>query len=409
MIKIKSCALFSLAMLFLSTPLLAQHRNSVYSMFGVGQIIDDCYGVNKSLGGTGIAFHSGTTINYLNPASYTGILPSSFLMETGVYGIYSRSESQSTQQTDGNINVSFFSSSIFLTNNWAMNFGIVPFSSVEYKVRYDDTIEGDPGTVEKTFTGNGGLNRVYLGNSIRLYKGLAVGFNAGFIFGPITQTESAEDNGNFSGYELTNNRTAYGFYMDYGLQYSLAMASRTYTIGLIYGASRDLDSSDELVFSYDSNVHPLDAGVITDLKVPQKFGGGIAVEGSRYRAGFDYQWQQWSGINFTDRYTDTRNSSRYSLGLELTPDVQNKNSWLGSLTYRLGASYKNTYLELENTPIDAATVNVGIGFPWNKINSVNLSVEYGKEGTTNNGLVQNSYWAVYLNFAMHQFWNVHAR
>jgi len=52
----------------------AQARKSVYSMFGVGQIIDNSFGVNKSLGGTGIAFQSGREINYINPASYIGIV-----------------------------------------------------------------------------------------------------------------------------------------------------------------------------------------------------------------------------------------------------------------------------------------------------------------------------------------------
>ena len=67
-------------------------KNSVYSMFGVGQIIDNSFGINKSLGGTGIAFQSGSSVNYLNPASYLGIPPNSFILEIGVYGIYNKSE-----------------------------------------------------------------------------------------------------------------------------------------------------------------------------------------------------------------------------------------------------------------------------------------------------------------------------
>ena len=41
----------------------AQVKKSTYSMFGVGQLADNNYGVNKSLGGTGIAFKSGNAMN----------------------------------------------------------------------------------------------------------------------------------------------------------------------------------------------------------------------------------------------------------------------------------------------------------------------------------------------------------
>ena len=42
----------------------------------------------------------------------------------------------------------------------------------------NDEIEGEFTSFEKNFKGTGGLSRVYLGNSFKIYKGLAVGFNA---------------------------------------------------------------------------------------------------------------------------------------------------------------------------------------------------------------------------------------
>lgn len=51
--------------LAISTEMFGQTPKSVYSMFGLGQMIDKNYGVNRALGGTGIAFQSGNTINIL--------------------------------------------------------------------------------------------------------------------------------------------------------------------------------------------------------------------------------------------------------------------------------------------------------------------------------------------------------
>ena len=64
--------------IFLTNSLFAQAVNSIYSMYGVGLTIDNNFGVNRAMGGTGIAFQSGRSVNYSNPASYLGIFPNSW-------------------------------------------------------------------------------------------------------------------------------------------------------------------------------------------------------------------------------------------------------------------------------------------------------------------------------------------
>jgi len=383
--------------------LTAQVKNSVYSMFGVGQIIDNSFGINKSLGGTGLAFQSGRSINYLNPASYLGIPPNSLNLELGVYGIYNRSKNKNTSQTDGDVNVSYSSASLYVTNWWAFSFGIVPFSSVDYEINSSDEIGGELTSFEKNFKGSGGLSRVYLGNSFKVYKGLAVGFNASYIFGPITQTETAVSNDSFTGYELKNQRTAHSFYLDYGLQYSISNNDWLYTIGLIYGANNKLNVSDDLEFTYDGTTSSLEQDEQLDITIPKKLGLGLALKkGNNFRAGFDYEWKNWSTINFSNPNLDTRNSNRFSIGAEYSPGQSN--DWLKSCFYRLGANYKNSYLEIDNTPINSTGINFGVGIPYNEINMINLSIEYGEEGTLSKGLIKNNYWVFYLNFSLHEFW-----
>jgi len=198
----------------------AQAKNSIYSIFGVGQVIDDSYGINKSLGGTGIAFQSGRTINYLNPASYIGIAPNSVVMESGIYGIFNTSKSNNTSQTDSDLNFSYFSTSFYLSNWWAFSFGIVPFSSINYEINSEDDVEGELTSFDKKIKGSGGLKRIYFGNSFNPIDRLTIGFNTSFLFGSITQVETALDNDNFVRYELKTERDTYSFYLDYGMQYS---------------------------------------------------------------------------------------------------------------------------------------------------------------------------------------------
>ncbi len=381
----------------------AQVKNSVYSMFGVGQISDDSYGINKSLGGTGIAFQSGSSLNYLNPASYLGVFPNSLNMELGLYGIISKSENKKTSQTVSDINVSFFSASLYLKSWWASCFAIVPFSSVDYEINSSDEIGGELTTFEKNYKGTGGLSRVYWGNSFQIYKGLSIGFNASYIFGPITLTETATSNESFTGYQMKNRRTASSSYFDYGLQYAVHNRDWLYTIGMIYGESKKLNTNDDLEFTYERTTSYLEQDSQLDIKIPQKRGVGISIKkGNNFRAGFDYEWKNWSKINFSNPNLDTKNSNRFSIGLEYSPG-QRKN-WLNSLYYRFGANYKNTYLEIDNTPINSMAFNFGVGIPYNGINMINLSVEYGDEGTLSKGLIKNNYWVFYLNFTLHEFW-----
>ncbi len=383
----------------------AQNLNSVYSMFGVGQIIDNHYGINRSMGGTGIAFQSGRSINYLNPASYLGIPPDSYSMELGAYGIYSRSKNMNTYQTDGNINLSYLSASFYLKKNWAFSFGIVPYSKVNYEIHSTAWVDGDLSTYNKKYTGNGGLNRIYFGNAFHIYKGLSLGFNTSLIFGTITKTETTVSEADFTGYELKNVRQAYGFYFDYGLQYRLKKDEYLLTLGLIYGAAKALGTTDSLEFVFDDAGTTLDKNYQADIEIPQKLGLGISLKkGNQFKIGFDYEFRNWAAVDYSDTYSVVNNSNRYSVGLEYHPFQHEYGRFYEKMYYRLGAYYLDSYLEVDHIPINSAGFSFGFGIPVHHVNTLNLSFEYGNEGTLSEGLIQNNYWGFYLNFTLCEFW-----
>jgi hypothetical protein len=387
----------------LANSLEAQTKNSAYTMFGIGQLIDDSYGINKSLGGTGIAFQSGKFINYSNPASYLGILPYSFIVELGAYGILNRSATAKISQKDGDINANYFSANFYAKNWWAVSAGIVPFSYIDYEINSSDQIGGELISLNKIIKGTGGLTRVYLGNSFKIYKGLAVGFNASYIGGPITQTETAVSSGSFAGYEIKDDRRAYCFYLDYGLQYLIRNDQWLYTIGLIYGPSKKLNSIDDLEFTYEGTTSSLEQDENFDIKIPPKIGLGISVKKEKiFRAGFDYEWKNWANIQFSNPNFDTKNSNRFSAGIEFSPSPKNK--WLRRLSYRLGTNYKNSYLEINDTPINSVGINFGVGIVHNPVSNINLTFEYSQEGTLSKKLIKNNYWAFYINYSLHDFW-----
>ena len=220
-----------------------------------------------------------------------------------------------------------------------------------------------------------------------------------------TNTKKAESSDRFTGYEIQNKRTASSFYLDYGIQYSFSSPNWMYTIGAIYGGSKTLDTKDNLIFVYNDVETELEQDEPLDIKIPQKFGIGLSVKrGKNFRAGIDYEWKNWSKINFSNLNIDTKNSNRFSIGLEYSPTKERRNMWFDNLSYRLGLNYKNSYLVVDGTQIDSKAINLGIGIPYDQLSNINLAVEYGEEGTVANGLIKNSYWMFYINLSLHGLW-----
>lgn len=400
--------LFVLLTIIIPSIIKAQVKNSVYSMLGIGYLIDNSFGINKALGGTGIAFQTENSINYLNPASYIGILPNSEIFEAGVHGMYSTSATKNNSQIDSEINLTYLSISFYFADWWATSFGIVPYSYVDYEIDVSGEIEGEPTALDKSYTGTGGLSRLYFGNSFKIYKGLSVGFNASYITGPITHTETAYSNDSFAGYQLEHKLTASSFYLDYGMQYYIANNDWQYRVGLIYGASKKLNTTDDLQFTYNETIIALEQDEdLFAMKIPQKFGVGISVKKDKiFRVGLDYEWSNWSHINFSNYNLETKNSNRFSFGMEYYPSENIRDSWLRSFYYRMGVNYKNSYLEIKGIQINSMGISFGVGVPFGETSIINFSLEYGEEGTLNKGLIKNSYWRFYLNFSLHEFWSV---
>jgi hypothetical protein len=381
----------------------AQAVNSIYSMYGIGLTVDNGIGVNKALGGAGIAFHSGRTINNLNPASYLGVPSNSYVAEIGAYGIMRTSKTNSSSQIDGDMNFSYFSAAFCINPSWASSFGIYPFSSVDYEVDSVGEINGELTTFEKTYTGTGGLSRATLGNSFRVFKGLSVGFNASYIFGLVIQMETALENESFVGYELNNERFSGSLYLDYGLQYTLTKPNWSFTLGTVYGAPKKLNTTDDKVLTYNGQESDLEATKESTLEIPQKIGIGIAVRrANAFRAGFDYEFNNWSHIRNSNEDIDMVNSNRFFFGAELLPSLYSNANWFRKLSYMIGAHYKTTYLEIDDTPIDSKGLTFGLGIPFGGGNIFNLSVEYGESGSLNNGLIKSSHWGGFVTISLHE-------
>jgi hypothetical protein len=379
----------------------AQVDNSVYSIFGLGELVDNNIGLNRSLGGTGIAFQSGTSLNYMNPASYLGITSHAFMMEVGVYSIYNDAAKGSLGRTHRNIDLSYGSLGAYITDGWTLSAGILPFSHIGYDVTTTVPVDGDRSTYDKTIKGSGSIKRAYIGNAVRILEGLAAGVDLCYVGGSIRESESSAGSSELAGYEINNTLSLQTWYLGYGLQYSLLHKDVAYTAGLVYSGSAAFDASDNQTLTSNGSTTAFAHVERGAMKIPQRVGFGLAAKTGRFRAGIDYEWQNWADVKFADLRARTRNSSRYAVGFEyFMPRTDGQAS---PVSYRCGANYRSSYLEVGSATVNAYALTIGMGIPLRGL-TLSVSVEYGEEGKLDKGLVRNRYGMVYASVNVFEVW-----
>ncbi len=380
--------------------------SSPYTIFGAGQIEDNGFGVNEAMGGTGIGLSSSRSLNNINPASYSGIDTLSFLFEVGVSGTYSQFKTTGTtqQQFDGNLR--YIALGFRITKWWSTSLGVAPYSSVGYRIRSAAHIDGDLTEYTRTFTGEGGINQFYSGNSFRFFKNLSLGINLSYLFGTIAQDEIFSSGGQFGGYQIEKNNYIHNLYVDYGLQFSLFPNDWKCTLGLIYGNKKNLVNSTDTYLTYSSNKIKLDDDQSGDFFIPAKYGIGLGIEKKqKLRLGVDYERRDWSEASFTNPLLSLRNSERISAGVEYTPYSNYRERGFRRLYYRLGGSMENSYLIIEGVPVNSISLSAGVGIPLkNDFSMINLTLEAGKNGTTNKGLIQENYLMLHVNLSLRDIW-----
>ncbi|HVA98995.1 MAG TPA: hypothetical protein VNG53_08875, partial [Bacteroidia bacterium] len=356
-------------------------------------------------------------------------------------------------QLNNYTSLAYLSFAMPITHWWGASFGLVPYSSVGYQVSNQVNIDS-VGPVNEQYKGSGGINRFYIGNSFMPVKHLSIGMNASYMFGNITNERTAELNAtsqtNYFSSDILNTTTISSLYFDFGLQYEWIIKSVrqrnkiakndtlhnkmqkyhkrilqdrvSVVFGFTFGPSTSLRATNTILATqYENSVGryliadtaQYQTGVKTPVNIPLSIGYGITVKkGERWLVGADYAYQNWSAFNSLGETGILSNSTRASLGVQYVPNAMNDlpNTFFQHVQYRLGFRYSKTYLDLQNTQLNDYSVSAGFGFPIgpHRINStfsmINIGIEIGQLGTTNNNLLQENYYKLTIGFTFNDKW-----
>ena len=391
--------------------------SSPYSFYGIGDVKFKGTADNRAMGGLTIASDS-IHINFQNPASYAALKLTSFT----VGGTYLTTKLATSSQNENARRTSLDYLAVGLPlGKFGVGFGIIPYSSVGYKIQtiIDETITS-PKTLKK-YTGTGGLNKVFFGMGMQILPKLSIGADVSYYFGKI-ETDGIQYPQDIQyGTKENNSSDINGVTTTLGLNYTSKVTNKlTLLSSLTFATQGNLKSVNNrtiytVQYSNSGAELTIDPATIdvdnTTLKLPSKLAFGMAIgEQKKWLLGAEITHQQSS--NLGNRFNDINNvkfenAIKYTIGGYFVPKYNSFSNYVQKITYRAGLRYENTGLIIQNQAINDSGVTFGFGMPISgSFSNINIGFEFGKRGTTNAGLVKENYANFTIGLSFNDKWFV---
>jgi len=415
MCKNKFSLLILVSLLLAQFAVAQNNTNSPYTRFGYGDITDANSGEQRAMGGVALGSRSKTSINTINPASYSSVDSMTFLFDIGSSALFSRFTTTAGGLHKFTANLDYITMQFPLAKNVGFSAGLLPYSFVgydfatqsEHKTRSTSS-DFDTISSRNVYSGNGGFSQVYGGLSVNFLKHISLGVNAYYMFGTVNHVRgnrwlSASDSTvEYSSINANNFRFRYGaqFYNTFGDKHDV-------TLGLIYEHKANLNGTYSQV-TYGTLTEAKDTTAADQsFQLPDMFGVGLYYTyDKRLSLGLDYTLQKFGDVKFRDTYA-LRDRSKLALGVEYLPNPRGR-KFVQRMSYRAGFNMSDPYYNVNNViPPKNYGVSLGFGFPlYNNVTQtvtmLNTSFEYGKIGSSE--LLREDYFKFTLNIVFNEHW-----
>lgn len=407
---------------------------SPYSFYGIGSLKFKGTVENQSMGGLSI-YTDSIHVNLRNPASYGGLNLQSTdnearLIKFTVGGSYSSLSLKTNESSDKTSTSTFDYLALSIpVGKFGFGFGILPFTSVGYKLENNAT----NGDILNRYSGEGGVNKVFFGLGYQLTKDLSIGVNADYNFGNI-QNKAIEFLYNNEG-ELLQYQSRQedrsdlsGLNYNFGISYKKMFNDLEFVSGITYAPESDLSSENQREFAtivfdpdtgtdfpvniIDGNDELEEEGLKdTDLTLPSRFSFGAGIGKPRkWFVGVEYVTQNTA--DFSNPLLDNSNNSSnfedastVSFGGFYIPDYNSLTSYFKRVVYRGGVRFDNTGLNVNGESINEFGISFGVGLPVGyTFSNANIGFEIGRRGTKNQNLVQENFFNINVSLSLNQRW-----
>jgi hypothetical protein len=388
------------------------YGQSIYSFQGLGSLAHQGMPNNVGMGELGIGSPTLWHVNTQNPANLVYNSFSTF--QIGIEGDKRSFSGDNITGSDFDAGLRFMAYAFpILPGKWSSSFGILPLSTVNYNTSSEGTVNGDP-NVEKFINdrGEGGLTNFYWANGFSIKGKYRIGIRFNYTFGSIDKETFITIGGDDVQANTLSflDQTSYSdIDFSLGTSYRHVLSENTsLNFGLIYsnGSKMSGKNVQELV-RLSGNGNTIETREVsnskTEFELPRNIGFGISYQKlNNYLIGMDIETQAWE--NSSTPSTSFRNQTKLVLGASWTPDHNNVNSYFKRATYRIGFNYTKTPYIVNNEAINDFGINFGASLPVSGLSSIDLAAKFGQLGTTNNGLIKESYYKIVIGATINDRW-----
>ena len=416
--------LFPFLSLLLALEASGQGARSPYTSFGIGEPYGNALINQQGTAGIGVSQPQFWFINNQNPALlvYNSVYTS---FQAGIVterrNISGDTLSETTQGGNMNYLVTAFP---IKPSKWTTSVGLMPYTSVNYRLQYNDAIIGSQDEVRVIEEGSGGLTQLYWSNGVRLTRQIAVGLKASYIFSSIVNTYKNQliNSAQPVNYIAAVEEKAYVRDFAFGTGISFSKDSlfnqQRYrlSIGAVYNFATELDArkTDRLyrtnTIGDTTDVSVLPSSTNGSFSIPSSFTVGISLSrGLQWNIGTEFSYQDWSLYrNVSGQNDDMEESWRLAIGGELTPDQFATENYFKRLTYRAGISMEQNPFLANGLPVRDFGINFGFSLPAGR-SSLDLAFKYGKRGNKSDNILEEDYFKIYFGITFNDQWFIKRR
>ncbi|WP_047416689.1 membrane protein [Cellulophaga sp. Hel_I_12] len=402
---------------FASWGLTAQSgSSSPYSYFGLGDIIASGTVDNQMMGG--ISMHADSIhINLKNPAAY-----SQLRLTTYAAGISHKRlgyTSATSKENSTLTNLDYLSIGVPLSSRMGMGFGLMPFSSVGYNIE-SSTTDANETTLSNEYSGDGGLNRVYLSLGYKILENLSVGATVNYNFGTINnrRVQSSSDV-QFGTLDRRESKLS-GYDFNYSLNYTPKLNDkyRLYS-SLAFDTQVNLNAENQQSLGSFSRINGQEIEVFevdlqaeglnrADVRIPTIATLGLGMgEDLKWFVGAEYSFQ--SLTDYKNDFFQVDNlqygeASTFAVGGYYIPDYSSFTNYFNRVVYRAGLRYADTGMVINNESINDFGITFGTGLPLKDFSNLNIGFEFGQRGTIDAGLIKENYFKFNIGLSLNAEW-----
>ena len=390
----------------------SDNTNSPYTRYGYGQLGNQAFASQRGMGGIGYGLRNSQMINPLNPASFSAVDSMTFMLDFGLKGqlaLMDDGDYGKSRRYNGGLE--YLALQIPLAKGLGMGIGIEPVSFVGYQ--YGDTVHELNSIIYRTFSGSGGLSKVYSTLSYNLFNRLSLGLNVGYTFGNIVHSRVASSIDTYT-ISWPDSLIARGLTYEAGLQYTHKLSKNS---ELVFGAVYSPKIAMNIRVRTDSLCYDAATGQIMSenthhntrdsvFQMPETFGIGISYRKmDKLTLGADFQYQKWAEAKFYNKTDSLANRMKINAGGEYIPNIRG-NSLFSRIRYRAGGYFSSSYIiDLHDSKYNEYGLSIGLGIPMvDRRSFVNMAFEYSRLTPQKSVSMNEQYFKLTVSYTFNELW-----